>query len=80
MRYDDRGVGKSTGDFASASYPEYFADIKGALDFVKQLPEADPTALGVIGHSEGAILAPEAGLRNPDLDFLPFEFLATLAV
>lgn len=70
LRYDDRGVGKSTGDFASASYPEYFADIKGALNFVKKLPEVDQTALGLIGHSEGAVLAPEAGLRNPDVDFI----------
>ncbi len=70
LRYDDRGVGKSTGDFTSASYPEYFNDITGAVNVLKKLPEADASALGIVGHSEGAILAPEAGLRNPEIDFL----------
>ena len=57
LRYDKRGSGKSTGDFASATIEDLEKDARAVLTFLKSRKEVDGKRLGVIGHSEGAILA-----------------------
>jgi uncharacterized protein len=58
LRYDKRGIGKSTGDFAAATTQEFSADAEAALAFFKTRKEVAPTQIGIIGHSEGALIAP----------------------
>ena len=58
LRYDDRGVGKSTGAFTSATTLDFVEDARGAIAFLKKRTDIDGRRLGLIGHSEGALIAP----------------------
>lgn len=57
LRYDDRGVGASTGDFASAVISDFAADAAAAVAWLKRRAGIDPGRVGVIGHSEGGLVA-----------------------
>jgi pimeloyl-ACP methyl ester carboxylesterase len=57
LRYDERGVGKSSGDFQNASYDDLATDAAGALKFLRSTPN-DYHTVGIIGHSEGGGMAP----------------------
>lgn len=58
LRYDDRGVGGSSGSFGLATSWDLASDLDAASEFLKEVPEVDPARVGLIGHSEGAMLAP----------------------
>lgn len=58
LRYDDRGVGGSGGDFASATTFEFATDADAATEFLKALPEVDAARVGLLGHSEGGLVVP----------------------
>lgn len=64
-RYDDRGVGKSTGGFATATTNDFANDAAAAVRAVAALPEVDPARVGVLGHSEGALAAVLAASEAP---------------
>ncbi len=70
LRYDDRGVGKSTGDFQSATSQDFSYDAEAAFDFLKTRPEIDPKRIGFAGHSEGGMIAPMIAARRSDVAFL----------
>ncbi len=70
LRADDRGIGKSEGTFASATTADFATDAEAGLAYLKTRPEADPHKLGLIGHSEGAIIAPMVAARNHDVAFI----------
>ena len=57
LRYDERGVGKSEGDFSTASIPEFASDAEAAIAYLKTRPEILSDKIGVIGHSEGVAVA-----------------------
>lgn len=61
LRYDKRGIGKSTGDFAAATTEDFAADAGTALAYLKARKEVVPGKTGVLGHSEGALIAPILG-------------------
>jgi pimeloyl-ACP methyl ester carboxylesterase len=58
LRYDKRGVGQSTGNPDTATTLDLAADAQAALAFLKSRKEIDGSKIGLIGHSEGAIIAP----------------------
>jgi len=58
LRYDDRGVGGSSGSFGLATSWDLASDLDAASEFLKEVPEVDPARVGLVGHSEGAMLAP----------------------
>src|SRR5579859_8013951 len=58
LRYDKRGLGKSTGDFSAATTQDFAADAAVALAYLKGRKEVAPEKVGVIGHSEGGLIAP----------------------
>lgn len=58
LRCDDRGVGKSTGDFDSATTVEFASDIRAMVAFLRQYPSIDPDRIVLCGHSEGGLIAP----------------------
>ncbi len=66
LRYDKRGVGESKGDLSRASVSDLLSDARAALEFLGSRPEVQSVFL--IGHSEGALLAPllahEAGVAG----------------
>lgn len=70
LRYDDRGAGKSTGDFATATSADFASDASAAVRFLLTRPEIDRAAIGFIGHSEGGMVAPIAAVENANVRFI----------
>ncbi|MDR6803154.1 pimeloyl-ACP methyl ester carboxylesterase [Dyadobacter sp. BE34] len=70
LRFDDRGVGKSTGDFAKASSMDFADDVESAVEYLKTRKEIDITKIGLIGHSEGGTIASMVAARSKDVDFI----------
>lgn len=58
LRYDDRGVGKSTGDFVTGASDDFAEDALAALKFLADRSEVDRAKVGIVGHSEGGLIAP----------------------
>ena len=67
FRYDKRGVGKSEGDATLASRADLLADAQAAVDAVRMRDEIDPARILLIGHSEGAYLAPALAVEDGDV-------------
>ena len=70
LRADDRGVGKSTGEFSGATTADFATDTEAGVAYLKTRPEVNPKMIGLIGHSEGGIIAPMVAARNPDVAFI----------
>lgn len=70
LRYDDRGVGESTGDFAAGTIDDFADDAEAAVTYLTSRADIDQDHIGLIGHSEGGAIAAKLGARNPDLDFI----------
>lgn len=70
LRVDDRGVGKSTGALSKVGIPALVEDGVEALRFLLARPEIDPKRIGLVGHSEGGLIAPIISNRTPDVAFL----------
>jgi pimeloyl-ACP methyl ester carboxylesterase len=70
LRYDDRGFADSEGDAITATSLDFADDAESAVNYLKTLSYVDTGNIGIIGHSEGAIIAPIVAQRNKDLAFL----------
>lgn len=70
LRVDDRGVGASTGDRSLATPEDSARDALSGVGFLKDRREIDARRIGLIGHSEGGIVAPMAAVRSPDVAFV----------
>jgi dienelactone hydrolase len=67
LRMDDRGTAGSKGVFKGATSADFAEDIRAGLAYLRARPEIDSMHLGLIGHSEGAIIAPIVALKEPTL-------------
>lgn len=67
LRMDDRGTGASTGTFKGATSAEFGEDVRAGLAYLRTRPEIKIKALGVVGHSEGAVIAPMVAAKEPAL-------------
>ena len=70
LRYDDRGVGASTGSLDSADTRLFSEDAEAMLRALKGNPHVDPARLGIGGHSEGGAIAPMVAARNKDVKYV----------
>ena len=70
LRYDDRGVGASTGEFGTATTEDFASDAAAALAYLAGRPEVDSKRIGIVGHSEGGIVGPIAARDNDQVAFL----------
>jgi len=70
LRADDRGIGESTGQFVGSTMEDFAQDALGGLEFLKARPEIQKAKIGILGHSEGGIVAPMVAGRVPDIAFL----------
>jgi pimeloyl-ACP methyl ester carboxylesterase len=70
LRYDDRGVSESTGDFTAGDLNDFADDAEAAITYLTTRDDIDQDHIGLIGHSEGGAIAAILGARNPDLDFI----------
>lgn len=70
LRYDKRGVDKSGGEYFTATTQDFADDAEAGLNYLKTRKEIDVSNLGLIGHSEGGIIAPMIAARNNDVKFI----------
>jgi pimeloyl-ACP methyl ester carboxylesterase len=70
LRVDDRGMGKSTGDFSQATSLDFAKDVEAGLDFLETLPEVDKEKIGLLGHSEGGMIAPMVADERKEVKFI----------
>jgi len=67
LRMDDRGTGESGGTFKGATSADFAEDIRAGLAYLRTRPEIRADRLGVLGHSEGSIIAPIVAEKEPAL-------------
>jgi len=70
LRFDDRGIGKSEGIFENAITSDFANDVRAAMDYLRSRTEINDNKIGLIGHSEGGIIAPMIASENPDVRFI----------
>ena len=70
LRYDDRGVGQSTGRFDLATTADLADDAMAGVTFLHGRPEIDPGRIGIVGHSEGGMIAPMVASRSSQVAFI----------
>jgi pimeloyl-ACP methyl ester carboxylesterase len=70
LRYDKRGTGASGGDYAKATTMDFAADAEAAAAYLRGRPEIDPRRVGLIGHSEGGLIAPMVAVKDPKIAFI----------
>ena len=70
LRVDDREAGKSTGNFAASTSADFATDVEAGITYLKTRADVDPKRIGLMGHSEGGLIAPMVAARNADVAFI----------
>lgn len=70
LRYDDRGVGKSTGDFKAGTSADFATDVESAMEYLRTRSEINKREIGLVGHSEGGVIAPMVAARSNEVAFI----------
>ncbi|NLJ80922.1 MAG: alpha/beta fold hydrolase, partial [Firmicutes bacterium] len=70
LRVDDRGVGASGGDFAAATTLDFATDVAAGVEYLQTRKDVNPDQIGLIGHSEGGLIAPLVASDNPAVAFI----------
>jgi uncharacterized protein len=67
LRFDDRGVGRSTGNFATATSFDFASDVTALVAFLRQHAKIDASRIALCGHSEGGLIAPMVAAADPEI-------------
>lgn len=70
LRSDKRGIGQSTGDIRTATSEDFASDVESAITYLKTRPEIDPKKIGLLGHSEGGLIAPMVAAKDHSVAFI----------
>lgn len=70
LRYDKRGVGESSGNYDNSTIMDFASDLDCAIEFLRSLPRAGASRIGLIGHSEGASIVSLVASRRVDVSFV----------
>ncbi len=70
LRYDDRGVGGSTGNTSQSTSEDFAGDVLAAVKFLQSRSDINPKQIGLCGHSEGGLVAPMVAARSKDVAFI----------
>jgi pimeloyl-ACP methyl ester carboxylesterase len=70
LRVDDRGVGGSEGNTGNSTSKDFAGDVLAGIEFLKTRKEINPLKIGLIGHSEGGIIAPIVANETRDVAFV----------
>jgi len=70
LRFDDRGTAFSNGDFKTATSLDFSTDVEAGVQYLKTRIEINKNKIGLIGHSEGGIIAPMVASRSNDISFI----------
>lgn len=69
LRYDKRGIGQSGGEYFTATTEDFTEDAHAAFNYLTTRPEIDASNIGLIGHSEGGVIAPIVAFENKKVKF-----------
>jgi len=70
LRVDDRGIGQTTGDVLNATSADFATDVEQGIRYLKTRNEIDVKKIGLVGHSEGGLIAPMVAARNKDVAYI----------
>jgi len=70
LRYDDRGTAQSKGNFSTATTVDFASDAEAAVNYLLTRKEINKTKIGLMGHSEGGIIAPMVAVQNKNINFI----------
>ena len=70
LRYDDRGIGGSTGEVENATTMDFSYDAEAAFNYLRNRKEINASKVGILGHSEGGIINFMVAARRPEVAFL----------
>ncbi len=70
LRYDDRGIAQSEGNFATSTSADFAEDAKAGIEFLKLHPKVNSLKLGIVGHSEGGMIAPMVAASDSSIGFI----------
>jgi len=70
LRFDDRGTAASTGDFKTATSVDFASDVEAGVAYLQTRKEIDQKKIGLIGHSEGGIIAPMVASNSKAISFI----------
>ena len=70
LRVDDRTAGKSRGEVVHATSADFAGDVETSLAYLRTRKEVDPARIGLIGHSEGGMIAPMVAAADPRVAFI----------
>jgi uncharacterized protein len=70
LRFDDRGIGKSGGTFLQATSLDFASDVSAAVRYLQHRPEINSDKIGLIGHSEGGLIAPIVAQQQQGVSFI----------
>lgn len=70
LRYDKRGAGGSLGDYQDATTVDFADDARAAVAFLRTRADIDPRRIGLVGHSEGGLIAPMIAAGDPKIAFV----------
>ena len=70
LRYDDRGIGGSTGEVENATSMDFSYDAEAAFDYLRNRKEINASKVGILGHSEGGVINFMVAARRPEVAFL----------
>jgi pimeloyl-ACP methyl ester carboxylesterase len=70
LRVDDRGIGGTSGNYLESTNSDFAGDVISGINFLKSHQEVHPTMIGLIGHSEGGVIAPYVASLTSDVEFL----------
>ncbi len=70
MRVDDRGIGLSNGNFAAATTYDFASDVEQHIAFLQKRKDVNKQKIGLLGHSEGGMIAPLVAVKHRDISFV----------
>ncbi len=70
LRVDDRGIGGSTGNTFQSTSEDFAGDVLAGIRYLKSRKEVNLKQIGLIGHSEGGIIAPMVAAQSSDIAFI----------
>jgi len=68
FRYDDRGVGQSSGNFGATTLDMLTSDVEAIIDKLTAMPEHNFEQITLLGHSQGGLIAGKLAAENPAID------------
>lgn len=70
LRFDDRGTAESEGTYAKSTIHDFVRDVKAVVEYLKTRKDIDKSRIGLIGHSEGGVIAPIVASEDKEIGFI----------